>query len=291
MSFTGKEFNEKYSNYELYKVISEDFTHNNFTYKDGLNIDIVHFNPSGECSAGGLYFTELYKLAYWINCGMYICKVTIPNDSLVYIEQDKFKADKINLDLNNKVLIKDFYAWDDPYFCEIAVQQSHTALRFVRNQTEEICKIAIYTNICSFHYVKEQTEEICKIAIQQYGYALHYVKEQTEDMCKLAVQRDGYLLKYVKEQTEDICKLAVQENGYALKFVKEQTEDICKLAVRRNVNAIRFVKKKTFEIYKLSLYEIYKLSVYENSNVFQYFKRLCTSIYKKFTINSFFRKV
>lgn len=269
MSFTGKEFNEKYSNYELYKVISEDFTHNNFTYKDGLNIDTFPFSPLGECSAGGLYFTELYKLAYWIDWGIYICKVTIPDDSLVYIEQNKFKAKKINLDLNNKVLIKDFYGWDDPYFCEIAVQQSHTALRFVRNQTEELCKIAIYKNSRSLEFVKEQTEEICKFAIYTNSRSLRFVRNQTEEICKLAVQQDSYALQYVKEQTEDICKLAVQRNG----------------------NAIRFVKKKTFEIYKLLHYEIYKLSVYENSNVLQYFKRLCSSIYKKFKINSFFRKV
>jgi hypothetical protein len=214
MLFTGKEFNKKYSNYELYKVVSKDFTHNNFIYKDGLNIDTVPFNPSDECSVGGLYFTELYKLAYWINWGMYICKVTVPDDSLVYIEQNKFKVDKINLDLNNKVLIKDFYAWDDPYFCEIAVQQNHTALRFVRNQTEEICKIAIYKNSQSLQYVKEQTEDICKLAVQQNGNAIRFVKKKTFEIYKLSLY--------------EICKLSVYENSNVFQYFKRLCSSIYK---------------------------------------------------------------
>ena len=38
MLLTAKDFNEKYSNIQLYKVLSEDYIHNNFEYKNSLYI-------------------------------------------------------------------------------------------------------------------------------------------------------------------------------------------------------------------------------------------------------------
>ena len=62
--------------------------HNNFKFKDSINEDIIPFNPKGECRASGIYFTETNKLI---------------------------------LDLNNKILIKDFEGWNDINFCTITV--------------------------------------------------------------------------------------------------------------------------------------------------------------------------
>ncbi len=62
---------------------------------------------------GGLYFTESDKVSYWIGTNsVYIARVTIPLNASVYVEKDKFKADQIVLDLDNKVLIKDFHMWE-----------------------------------------------------------------------------------------------------------------------------------------------------------------------------------
>ena len=87
--------------------------------KHGLNDDHIPFNPIGECSTGGLYFTELDKLGCWIhapNSSSYIAKVSIPSNASVYVEKDKFKADQFVLDLDNKVLIEDFYMWENAAF-------------------------------------------------------------------------------------------------------------------------------------------------------------------------------
>ena len=88
---TGKEFNKKYNDTKLYKIVKDNFIHNNFKYKHGLNIDILPFNPTGECLHGGLYFAELNKLILWFSHGSYICKVIIPDDASVNIEKNKFK--------------------------------------------------------------------------------------------------------------------------------------------------------------------------------------------------------
>ena len=118
-SFSGTEFNEKYPNTEFYKVLTTHCKHYDFIYQHGLNVDHIPFNPIGECSAGGLYFTELDKLGCWIhapNSGSYIAKVSIPSNAYVYVEKNKFKADQFVLDLDNKVLIKDFYMWENAAF-------------------------------------------------------------------------------------------------------------------------------------------------------------------------------
>ena len=79
-------FNEKYKNYEFYKLLNKDLTHYGYTYKDGLNMDVNEFNPKGECSKGGLYFTEKNKISMWMDSYSFITKCVIPNDAKVYVE-------------------------------------------------------------------------------------------------------------------------------------------------------------------------------------------------------------
>ena len=102
--------------------------------------------------------------------------------------------------------------WYDPKYCLAAVMQDGNALR----------------------YLKDQTEEICLAAVKQNGYALSYVKEQTEEICLAAVKQDGDALSYIKDQTEEICLAAVKQNGDALHYVNRNTfkeEEIMELTV------------------------------------------------------------
>src|SRR3989339_2108397 len=170
--YSGEEFNEKYKECEFYKLLNKDLTHYGYTYKDGLNMDVNEFNPKGECSKGGLYFTEKNKIPMWLDTYSFITKCVIPNDAKIYIENNKFKSDKLIVEINNKVDICDSLIWHDEFYCKIAVQQNGNALKYVKKQTEEICKMAVQQNGYALQYVKEQTEEICKLAVQQNGYAL-----------------------------------------------------------------------------------------------------------------------
>ena len=251
----GTEFNEQYPNTEFYKVLTTDCKHYGFTYQHGLNIDHIPFNPMGECSLGGLYFTEVDKVSYWIDRfkSVYIAKVTIPSNASVYVEKDKFKADQFILDLDNKMLIKDFYMWENEEFCKISVSQADTYnLIFVRNQPDEICKLAVKHDYRALEYVINQTDDICKIAVSNHGFALEFVKDQTDDICKMAV-KNGYGLEFVKVQTDEICKIAVSKNGRALQYVINQTYELCKLAVSQNGHALEFVKVQTGELCQLAV--------------------------------------
>ena len=130
---SGKEFNDKYPNTEFYKVLVRHCKHHNFTYKHGLNIDHIPFNPTESCSEGGLYFTELNKLPLWIYLdSVYIAKVTIPPDASVYAEANSFKADKFVLDFDNKVLVHELYIWTDNDLCKQVLSQNADLLRFIK---------------------------------------------------------------------------------------------------------------------------------------------------------------
>jgi hypothetical protein len=182
------------------KILDATMVHHGFIYVEGKNVDLIKFNPTGTCKAGGLYFCEFDKFPIYIGYGTLIADVVPEGD--VYAEEDKFKAPILHL--SNIRKITDLLNWNDEKFCMSAVRQNGYALQ----------------------YVKEQTEQICLAAVKQYGYALVFVKNQTEDICLAAVRHNGIQLQYVKNQTEDIYLAAINQNRLAEQYIKEQTNRI-----------------------------------------------------------------
>jgi len=91
-----------------YKILNEKEYHHGLQYKFGLNIDPIKFNPSGDCSPGGIYFSREDTLAF-LNCGPWIRKVTIPEDAQVYEDPGKprkWKADRVILGKKEKITAK-----------------------------------------------------------------------------------------------------------------------------------------------------------------------------------------
>jgi hypothetical protein len=167
---TGEQFNDQYKGTEFYKLLNYHLIHNYYGYKNGLNID-KNFNKLSKCS-DGLYFTDKYNIPDWIYYSQnleYLCKIIVPNDAIICVEENKFKTDKIILNLDELILIKDFYGWNDYDFCKLAVTKNEFALKYINEQTDELCKLAVTKNGNAICYVKEQTDELCKIAVQQNG--------------------------------------------------------------------------------------------------------------------------
>jgi hypothetical protein len=92
----------------LYKFINDTNRHRGHTYTHGVNTDSVKFNPSGSCMPGGLYFTDGQNVLSFDRYGTKICKVQPLPYSKVYIDNCKFKADVLNVDLENCMSPKDF---------------------------------------------------------------------------------------------------------------------------------------------------------------------------------------
>jgi hypothetical protein len=245
---TGKKFNELYKDTKFYKITNESECHFNFQYKDGLNEDFIKFNPSDECKPGGLYFTELNKIGYYLEYGCNIREVKILDDSLIYIENNKFKTNKFYLE--KKILLKDFEYWNDINFCKIIEKQTYEFFKYInpKFQTKELCELAIEQTWCALQYVRSdlQTKELCELAIEQTWRALQYVRSdlQTKELCEFAIEQDWSALEYVRSklQTEELYKLAIKQDGRALQFIApcNQTQKICDIAVHNNKLASKY---------------------------------------------------
>ena len=182
---TGKLFNKLNGKKKLFKILNNNLCHYGFKYKEGYNIDTVMFNPSYECQPGGLYFCEERFLFDFINYGTKIATVEILDDARVYVENRKFKVNKIIL--SNIILLKDFDKFTDPVFCKLAVQKHGLALQYVLEQTKELCTIAIQQNSLALQYVLKQTEELCTLARQRK--AVEVFRQYAEDYEMYAYDR------------------------------------------------------------------------------------------------------
>ena len=90
-----------------YKITNKNEEHYGLQYHDGLNIDPVPFNPSGNCEPGGIYYANKDILAF-LSYGCWLRKVTIPDDAQVYENPGtpkKYKADKVILGERIKITL------------------------------------------------------------------------------------------------------------------------------------------------------------------------------------------
>ena len=140
--YSGKEFNlyVKETNKKLVRLTNESENHNGFQYKTGLNIDTLPFNPLGSCKPGGLYFCDISNFTNFINYKDKKCvnirNVIIPDDSIIYVENKKYKTDKFILDKPEKI-------FENIELCLVAVKQNGYILKYVKEQTSEICLEAV----------------------------------------------------------------------------------------------------------------------------------------------------
>jgi hypothetical protein len=238
--YSGKLFNELNKETKFYKITNKEENHFNFQYQDGLNIDINKFDPTENCKKGGLYFTDLDNIPYFFDYGCWIREVILPDDAQIYVEDRKYKADKIIL--KEKIHISNFSEWQNIDFCKNSIIKTECSVLQIMNPeylTEEIYKFIVLDSRLSLRLIdlEKQTNAICELAVQQNGCALEFVKPEfmTEKMCKLAVQQNGLAIQFIdlKMLTEEIYKIAVNQNGDVLRFIdlKDRTDEICKLAV------------------------------------------------------------
>jgi hypothetical protein len=92
----GKQFKKQYGS-KFYKFLAKDLKHYNFKYELGLNVDTNKFNPTNAYSAGGLHFTDKRSILHFYNYGSMIGEIEIPDDAHVYIKENKYKTDKLEI--------------------------------------------------------------------------------------------------------------------------------------------------------------------------------------------------
>jgi hypothetical protein len=138
--FSGKIFNKQHKKMEFYLIFNE------FKLDNSLSI----FN-----------FIAKNKIHLWISpSAKYLCKIIIPNDAKVCIEENFFTSDKITLDLDNLILTENFKGWISNNFCKKAITHNGSNLQFVKKQTYELRKIAQEQNVLALKFFQEKT---CKL--------------------------------------------------------------------------------------------------------------------------------
>jgi hypothetical protein len=204
------------------KLLAANCCHHGFTYKEGLNVDTLPFNPSGECLPGGLYYTTLEHLPFWFNDRWpLVADVVVPADARVYEEpcRTKWKADRLVLSRIRS--LDEFLAeLNQAWLCRL-VYQCPGILWHVRDQTDdEVCLAAVQRHGHALQYIRNPTEAVLMAAVQQNGFALKMCPNQTEALCLAAVQQDGMVLRLVRNQTEAICRAALAQNPWVKCYVK-----------------------------------------------------------------------
>lgn len=96
MTLSGKEIepNGLFKKY-FFKYINSEWIHHGFKYALGVNQDTTKFDNNLGCSAGGLYFSTFDNINAYKAWGTTIAVVRLMKDSYVFVEEAKYKADKI----------------------------------------------------------------------------------------------------------------------------------------------------------------------------------------------------
>jgi len=87
---------------KFYKFTNKQENHFGLQYHDGLNMDLLSFNPSGDCESGGIYFAREDILEF---CNYWLREVTLPEGEEIYEnpgEPKKWKAHQVILGKRRK---------------------------------------------------------------------------------------------------------------------------------------------------------------------------------------------
>ena len=213
----------------LVKLTNATECHHGFQFKTGLNEDTIPFNPYNECEPGGIYFTDIDNIAKWLNYGtddMKYCRVvTLEPYSRVYIEHDKFKADRFIL--GERIEIKDLPCWSDNDYCMNAVKK----------------------NVDSLDYIHDINDDIQLKAVKNHHRAIKCLLEKKIDVSKEtqieAVKRHPFaimcLLDYQIDIPKEVQLEAVKHKWYVIGFLlrhKVNVSDEVRLAGGLNVKQI-----------------------------------------------------
>ena len=208
---------------KYYKITNKEEKHNGLQYQDGLIVDPVPFNPTGNCETGGIYFASEDIFAF-LDYGPWLREVTLPADVQVYEnpgEPTKWKADKVFLgsrrEINAQVIKKlieegaNVHAGND-YALRYASENGHTQV--VKLLLEHGANVHVYDD----YALREASEcghtDIVKLLLEHganvhadNNYALrHASKNRHTDIVKLLLKhsanvhaRDDFALCYASK--------------------------------------------------------------------------------------------
>jgi hypothetical protein len=213
-----------------YKWLNKSRKHFNHVYTLGLNTDSIEFMPTGDCQAGGLYFTNIENIPYFLSFGTDVAIIELCKDAQFYIEfcGTKAKTNKFIV----KHILSNFFDMQNPETSRYNFLQKLSYGRTACDE-ETLRKHIILDTPSDDKMNIPDTPSDHKINIPDTYGNLSYFQ------IKSKLQTDGLFLKYVPNQTLEFCEIAVANNGLALQYVhnKNRTNKIVQLAIAQNPDA------------------------------------------------------
>lgn len=275
--YSGEDFTRIMARKRLVKLTNATEIHHTFRYHDGLNTLGEKFCPSGDCQPGGIYFIEYSNIVHWLHYDArvgsmkYIRDVTLPPDSMVYNEGNKFKTNKLYL--GPRRTISSVYNNDTGKFITdlVGIKEGRAIDGFCTYRTKPLSAkdavaIAIGIGYYAFEFLyfyntrlfraadmKENKESKALLsACDRNNFATAAKKNpkhflwlpQTRQVCRIVLQKDGLYLRHVKKQTKEKRLWAVTQNGHAIQYVPSDRRsfEICLAAARQNIDSLVWVK-------------------------------------------------
>ena len=221
--YRGKDFKNLVRS-SFYRITNYEEIHNGFEYKTGLNVDVLPFDPSGECKAGGLYFfdgSQVTNFKQYVPTGYWMRRVIIPDDAMVYIEKGKYKTNKFilrekigigNVDPKKLVNVHDE--------CCKFLNEYGKFLNSNKNNSNNIERI-LKLNAYMLLKIDAPTSNMIIIALKQNPNVIRYIKNPSDVLSLDLRKQFGTILYNSEIQTEEICIEAVKQNGISLQYVKK----------------------------------------------------------------------
>lgn len=189
-------------------------------------------------------------------------KVGIVNDKIIpYDMQDTMETEVLNILGADGMQLRNVKN-PTKQMIEIALTDEPAVIQFLENPTLEQCTIAFRkSHGNAIKYVKNQTEEICTLALSwaiDYTFLHKMVKRNTptEKLAKykklMKTQKNESPIMYIDKPTELMSLMAVQK-GHSLKFITNQSASICSLAIMNDPNELKFVHEQTDAVIQTAL--------------------------------------
>ena len=259
--------NERY-----YKLTNMDEIHGCMHYVNGLNIDMMEFKPTGECSDGGLYFfssIQLLRHHKYITDYAWIREVTFDGIETtdVYIEKGKYKTHQFILGQRNAVIPCDVYKYVKHDILIDAIQKDKNENNEIFRsipccmKTYELCILAVLNCGRTIRHVPNNmmNYKLCMIAVAQDGFAYVYIpdKFRTAEISQTAVAKKGKALQFIPDnlKTYNLCMVAIINDARALPYVPNDMKDyrLCMMAVSKNKYMMRHVPSNLYEICMMAI--------------------------------------
>ena len=272
-TLTGKEFNEFIGDEPMIKFTTESEVHNGLQYETGLNVDIRTFYSTSQCGHG-IYFTSLYYFHIWLCYGSTQCVqfryVTIPEDAKVYIEDYKYKANKVVLSEPHK-FNELTQLWTDPRY--LYSYQGSQPLFFANykyimsdnyfNMPPEYFRYVLHNHSDDIRFMNLVPEKF--LGDKDFRMQLYIVKPSTYVKMPLrfrSTEEAIYVLKRsptvfrdlsdAEKDKEPIYSVALSCDPLNISYIKHerQTPDMCTFVFEKDKKTFKYLAYHTPDMFE-----------------------------------------